>query len=66
MRSRLRTSRGSGLELYQRATSNPGGAGHSWVKKMFIDPAPHNSAFWATDIDTGQVLTMPKGHSQEG
>lgn len=34
MRSRLRTSKGSGLDLYQRATSNPGGAGHSWVKKI--------------------------------
>jgi hypothetical protein len=66
MRSRLRTAKGSGLELYQRATSNPGGAGHSWVKKMFIDPAPHNTSFWATDLETGQVLKMPKGHSQEG
>ena len=66
MRSRLRTAKGSGLELYQRATSNPGGAGHQWVKKMFIDPAPHGTAFWATDIETGQILTMPKGHSREG
>jgi hypothetical protein len=66
MRSRLRTAKGSGLDLYQRATSNPGGAGHSWVKKMFIDPAPHNTSFWATDLETGQVLKMPKGHSQEG
>ena len=31
MRSRLRAARGSGLELYQRATTNPGGAGHQWV-----------------------------------
>ena len=66
MRSRLRTAKGSGLELYQRATTNPGGAGHQWVKKMFIDPAPHGTAFWATDIETGQILTMPKGHSREG
>ena len=66
MRSRLRTAKGSGLELYQRATPNPGGAGHQWVKKMFIDPAPHGKAFWATDIETGQILTMPKGHSREG
>ncbi len=66
MRSRLRTAKGSGLDLYQRATSNPGGAGHSWVKKMFIDPAPHNTSFWATDLETGQILQMPKGHSQEG
>lgn len=28
MRSRLRTAKGSGLSLYQRSTSNPGGSGH--------------------------------------
>lgn len=66
MRSRLRTSTGSGLKLYQRATTNPGGPGHSFVKKMFIDPAPPNTSFWATDIDSGEVITWPKGHSKEG
>ena len=66
MRSRLRTTRDSGLELYQRATTNPGGPGHSWVKKMFVDPAPHGESFWATDIETGRPLLWPKGHSQEG
>ena len=66
MRSRLRTAKGSGLELYQRATTNPGGPGHSWVKKMFVDPAPYGSSFWATDIDTGKPLMWPKGHSKEG
>lgn len=24
-----------------RATANPGGPGHSWVKARFVDPAPH-------------------------
>lgn len=66
MRSRLRTSKDSGLKLYQRATTNPGGAGHHWVKKMFIDPAPAGQAFWATDTETGEVLKWPKGHSREG
>ena len=66
MRSRLRTTRDSGLELYQRATTNPGGPGHSWVKRMFVDPAPHGKAFWATDIETGQQLKWPKGHTLEG
>lgn len=56
LRSRLRASKNSGLDLYQRATSNPGGIGHSWVKKMFIDPAPYNQPFDATDIETGEVL----------
>jgi hypothetical protein len=66
MRSRLRTSKDSGLKLYQRATTNPGGSGHHWVKKMFIDPAPAGQAFWATDTETGEVLKWPKGHSREG
>jgi len=44
---------------YMRATTNPGGPGHHWVKKMFIDPAPAGRAFWAKDIETGEVLTYP-------
>lgn len=66
MRSRLRTAKGTGLRLYQRATTNPGGSGHGWVKKTFIDPAPYNTPFWATDPDTGETITWPKGHSREG
>jgi hypothetical protein len=66
MRSRLRSAKGSGLELYQRATTNPGGAGHQWVKKTFIDPAPPNTSFWATDPMTGETIVFPKGHRREG
>lgn len=47
-------------------TSNPGGVGHHWVKRMFIDPAKWGQAFDATDIETGKKLTYPKGHSKEG
>lgn len=47
-------------------TTNPGGPGHAWVKKMFIDPAPWGTSFWATDYETGKILTWPKGHSKEG
>ena len=65
MRSRLRSS-SKELGLYMRATTNPGGPGHSWVKKMFIDPAPSNTPFWATDIETGETLSYPKGHSRAG
>lgn len=65
MRSRLRTTDPS-LKLYMRATTNPGGVGHFWVKKMFIDPAPWREAFWATDSETGETLVWPKGHSKEG
>ena len=35
MRSRLRASKDSGSPLYMRATTNPGGPGHQWVKKNF-------------------------------
>ena len=36
MRSRLRSTDPS-LPLCMRATTNPGGPGHGWVKQMFID-----------------------------
>lgn len=65
MRSRLRTTTPD-LKLYMRATTNPGGVGHNWVKKMFIDPAPWGQPFWATDIDTGETLVYPKGHPKQG
>ena len=65
MRSRLRTTDPS-LPIFMRGTTNPGGPGHSWVKRMFIDPAPANKAFPATDIDTGDVLSYPEGHDKAG
>jgi hypothetical protein len=65
MRSRLRST-APDLPVFMRATTNPGGRGHSWVKKMFIDPAPTNVAFAATNIETGEVLTYPAGHKRAG
>ncbi len=65
MRSRLRST-ASDLPIYMRATTNPGGPGHAWVKKMFIDPSIPGKSFWATDIETGDVLKYPKGHSKDG
>ena len=65
MRSRLRSTDPS-LGLYMRATTNPGGAGHQWVKKTFVDPSPANTPFWATELESGNVITFPKGHSREG
>ncbi len=31
---------GEGLRVYIRATANPGGIGHAWVKDRFITPCP--------------------------
>lgn len=58
LRSRLRTT-DPDIVPYMRATTNPGGIGGWWVKKMFVNPAPYNKAFWATDIDTGDTLRFP-------
>lgn len=59
MATRLR-SVDPNLPTFMRATTNPGGPGHAWVKKMFIDPAPRGKAFYATDLDTGAILRHPK------
>ena len=64
LRSRLRST-ASDLPVYMRATTNPGGAGHVWVKKYFVDPAPAGKDFWATDED-GKPLIYPSGHTKEG
>jgi len=65
MRSRLRTTDPE-LPIFMRATTNPGGAGHGWVKQMFIDPAPANQAFVATDLSSGEPLEYPEGHEKAG
>lgn len=66
LRSRLRTRAGNGLPLHMRATSNPGGPGHIWVKKLFVDPSPPGKAFYAQDPETGQVMRWPEGHRFAG
>ena len=63
LRSRLRTADKT-LPVFMRGTTNPGGPGHGWVKKMFIDPAPAGKPFWATDITTGETLRYPKQHAR--
>lgn len=60
MRSRLRTA-AKDLPLNMRATTNPGGVGGWWVRKMFIDPAPWGQAFPATNIETGEIMRWTKG-----
>jgi len=67
LKSRLRsTDPELQKSLCMRATSNPGGPGHQWVKKMFIDPQIPGKPFWATDIDTGETLRYPDKHLKAG
>jgi hypothetical protein len=65
MRSRLRTTDPT-LPIYMRATTNPGGAGHGWVKRTFIDPAPANTKFVARDLESGDDMVYPDSHEKAG
>ena len=65
MRSRLRTTDPT-LPIYMRATTNPGGSGHGWVKRTFIDPAPANTKFVARDLESGEDMVYPDGHEKAG
>ena len=59
MFSRNRPSREPGGErtrVYIRATANPGGIGHGWVKSRFIDPAPP-----LTTINEDMTVQGPDG-----
>ncbi len=45
-------SRVRGANLYPKqvkSTTNPGGVGHAWVKRRFVDPAPSGSRFSADE-----------------
>lgn len=63
IRSRVRTTDPE-IQKYCciRASANPGGVGGHWVKKTFIDPAPPNTAFIATNLETGQPMYWPDNH----
>lgn len=37
---------GPGMLTYVRATANPGGIGHGWVKDRFITPVPPMTTIW--------------------
>lgn len=56
MFSRNRPS-GEGTRCYIRATTNPGGIGHSWVKERFITCAPP-----LTPVKTNMQITDPDGN----
>lgn len=54
---------GAGVPCGFRATGNPGGAGHQWVKARYIDPAPGGwkvitSTF--TNPFTGEIITKER------
>ena len=49
----------SGMRVYMRASANPGGIGHAWVKARFIDPAPPLCPIYSDlDISTPQGETI--------
>lgn len=51
---------GPGTRVYIRATANPGGIGHSWVKERFITAAPA-----MTPINEDIVWYTPDGQEQK-
>lgn len=51
LRSRLRTTNPR-IKCYMRSTANPGGAGHQWVKERYVMPAPANTTFYETNVDS--------------
>ena len=59
MLSRNRPS-GPGTRVYIRATTNPGGVGHSWVRERFITPAPPG-----TPILEEQTVQLPDGSTKK-
>ena len=51
---------GPGTRCYMRATANPGGVGHGWVKERFIIPAPPMTTIWDT-----VKIRFPDGREEE-
>lgn len=51
---------GPGVRVYIRATANPGGVGHGWVKERFITSMPPN-----TPYEFKTTVAKPDGSSME-
>lgn len=54
---------GAGVPCCFRATGNPGGAGHQWVKARYIDPAPGGWKIVRSEFKdpfTGQTVTRDR------
>lgn len=53
-------SNGAGMRCYIRATANPGGIGHGWVKERFVTAMKPTETIWeAVDV------TYPDGHVEQ-
>ena len=53
-----------GMRCYIRASANPGGSGHGWVKERFITPASPMTTIWQESSYTdprGRVVTGRQG-----
>lgn len=50
---------GPGTRVYMRATANPGGIGHGWVKERFITAGPPGRTLWEDC-----PVQMPDGHTE--
>ncbi len=62
MFSRNRPS-GPGTRVYIRATTNPGGVGHGWVKERFITPAPPMTPIleeYSVTTPDGKTITLTR------
>lgn len=62
LRTRVRAVKALGITPVVRATSNPGGAGHSWVKAYFVDAAPpgqmREKRVYSRALDKWQTRTV--------
>lgn len=50
---------GPGTRVYTRATANPGGIGHGWVKERFVSAAPPMTTIWEE-----VPVVFPDGHTE--
>lgn len=62
IKTRLRAKKSLGIRPTIRSTSNPGDIGHAWVKKSFVDAAPHGQIFKAVIVSsaTGEKKVYKK------
>lgn len=61
LKTRLRSKASLGINPIVRCASNPGGIGHGWVKKYFVDAAPygeiHEEKVWVESKKKYEVVT---------